>query len=398
MDRKSAPLRQARLSAGWSQEQAIVRFEALSRVMGIAAPTRSSLRTLLSVFENGHRQAPKQYWPVFRELYRATDIELGFQTSLEFPTLPAVPQLPIEDIERPTPEVIAYLTNIRAEHARADTLLGPRYLVAPVQSQMPLIERLCQAARSSERQAILYIGARFAEFCGWLYQDLGYTDSAIYWTDFALDYAAELGDARLIAYTLHRKSNIVTESGSPGHGLGLANAALRVSGPISPRIRAAALRQKARAHALLSEAAQFAQAIDGAMASASQEDAPDNPARFCTPSYVEMEAGISWLKLGKVDVATNVFRESLRTWPENAQIRDRGLCLSRLGTALAMEGDVDEAFKIAVEASDIAHSTGSARIGFQLAECVQTLRPQAERSILEELEHQISDSSRRVGP
>src|SRR6266542_2471580 len=68
-------LRQARLRRGWSQEQAIVRFESIARVLAVEIPARSSLRTLLSMFENNRRAVPAQYRPVFRELYRATDDE-----------------------------------------------------------------------------------------------------------------------------------------------------------------------------------------------------------------------------------------------------------------------------------------------------------------------------------
>src|SRR5258708_10250117 len=397
MDGHLALLKQARHSRGWSQEQAIVRVEALGRTMGIALPVRSSLRTLLSAFENGHRSVPEQYRPIFRELYRATDAELGFQkTGPTLLTLPVVPELPEPGAERPSPEIIAYLTNVRAEHAKADALLGPRYLIPTVQSQMPLIERLHQGARGSEREAILAVAARFAEFCGWLYQDSGRADTAIYWTNQALDYAHELNDARLIAYILQRKDNSVTEAGSPGHGPGLANAALKTATPLPPRIRAVTLRQQARAHALLSEASEFTHAIDQALTSASEDDSEglDNPARYCTPSYVIMDAGISWLELGRADIAVNVFRDSLRTWPENSQTRDRGLCLARLATALAMQGDVDEACKVTLEASSLARSTGSARIRSQLDAVYNHLKPlAATHSIIRELQDWLTNST-----
>src|SRR5215831_2044346 len=81
MQQQSHPLRLARQRQGWSQEQAIVRIEALARSMDIALPARSSLRTLLSMFENGHRSVPEQYRPILRELYRSTDQELGFTIS-----------------------------------------------------------------------------------------------------------------------------------------------------------------------------------------------------------------------------------------------------------------------------------------------------------------------------
>jgi hypothetical protein len=46
------------------------------------------------------------------------------------------------------------------------------------------------------------------------------------WTNRALDYALELGDERVIAYTLMRKAMIATEGGTPAQGLGIADAAL----------------------------------------------------------------------------------------------------------------------------------------------------------------------------
>jgi transcriptional regulator with XRE-family HTH domain len=123
MERHSHPLRQARHRHGWSQEQAIVRIEAIARSMGIVLPTRSSLRTLLSMFENGRRRVPEQYWPVLRELYRSTDEELGLKPSAGAHTdLPMLRVAPPGELARPTPEVLTYLLNILNEHIRADTL------------------------------------------------------------------------------------------------------------------------------------------------------------------------------------------------------------------------------------------------------------------------------------
>jgi hypothetical protein len=107
-----------------------------------------------------------------------------------------------------------------------------------------------------------------------------------------------------------------------------------------------------------------------------------------------MEAGISWVELGKPEVAASVFYDSLRAWPENTQTRDRGLCLARLATALAMQGNADEACKAALEASTVAHSTGSARIRSQLKAVYNHLKPIAvTRSLIEELERQFADSA-----
>ena len=57
----------------------------------------------------------------------------------------------------------------------------------------------------------------------------------------------------MVSYVLMRKSNIATDAGQPGHGLGLANAALKQHQQLTPRLRAVALRQRANAYAMFAE-------------------------------------------------------------------------------------------------------------------------------------------------
>lgn len=120
MNQQIALLKQARHSAGLSQEQVIVRIEGLGRAMGVALPARSSLRTLLSAYENGHRKVPEQHRPIFRELYHATDIDLGFQHQTTLLALPALPEANTANPGRPTREILAYLANVRAEQLRLE--------------------------------------------------------------------------------------------------------------------------------------------------------------------------------------------------------------------------------------------------------------------------------------
>jgi tetratricopeptide (TPR) repeat protein len=364
MDNESRLLARARKRRRWSQENAIVRFEKQGQAMGISIPARSSLRTLLSMFENGRRLVPVAYRPIFRELYRATDEELGFTRSGSQYPLPTPPSLSGGPSEYPPLDILGYLSNVLTEHIKADASLGPRYLVSAVQSQLPLIDRLCQLTRGADRQNVLVIGARFAQFCGWLYQDLGEPESASFWTGRALDYAYELNDPHFIAYTLMRKSNISTESGVPGHGLGLANAALNYSELLTPRLRAVCLRQRANAHAFLSERRDFEEAIEEAIQEATQgvtQDASDL-AEYCTPSYIEMEAGMSRALLGQADMAIEAFEHSLSAWLDDRQMRDRGVCLARLAAATASVGNVERACEAGEQALAIAQTTGSARV------------------------------------
>lgn len=49
------------------------------------------------------------------------------------------------------------------------------------------------------------------------------------WTDRALGHVQELDDPLLSSYVLMRKSNIATDAGHPGAGVGLVDAALRIN-------------------------------------------------------------------------------------------------------------------------------------------------------------------------
>lgn len=357
-------LAQARKRRGWSQENAIARFENLGRAMEVPIAARSSLRTLFSMFENGRRPVPEAYRPVFCELYRSAEEELGFGAAESQHSLPVPPPLPAIGPEGSSSDILDYLANVLAEYVKADALLGPRYLVPTVQSQLPIIDRIYQTSRGADRGHVLLVGARFAQFCGWLYQDAGDPAAANYWTSQALDYAIELNDAQIVAYVLMRKSNIATEAGTPGHGLGLVNAALNYSDVLTPRVRAVCLRQKANAHALLSEQQDFEGAIDQAFREASDglTQTVSDFASYCTPSYIEMELGMSRLKLGQAGVAAETFEHSLRDWSGNTQTRDRGVCLARLSAASATVGNIERACEAGELAVKIARTTGSARV------------------------------------
>jgi len=115
-DKKLQPLRQARLRRGWSQSQAITRFLAAAARIRVAVPAPSSMRALFSMYENGRREVPNAYRAVFRELYRASDDELGFTgragggatdpSPLELPAMRA--GAPPE----PTPELLGFLAEV----------------------------------------------------------------------------------------------------------------------------------------------------------------------------------------------------------------------------------------------------------------------------------------------
>jgi tetratricopeptide (TPR) repeat protein len=237
--------------------------------------------------------------------------------------------------------------------------------LAVVPRQIAFIEQRI-ASGSDVRDQLLYVASRYAEFVGWLNQDAGDLDAAMQWSTAALNFAKEAGDRRFISYVRMRKSNIASDARKLDLALTFACAALQDPGPLTPRIRAVALRQQAHAHALAGNQEGCARALDSAFRLA--EDAPDDPediARYCTTSYVEMEAAHCWVELGRPDKAVTTLQQGLAEWHPDFR-RDLGLCLARLAVAYASSERPDQAIAVAHQALTIASDTRSQRTARQL--------------------------------
>ena len=267
--------------------------------------------------------------------------------------------------------VIPVLTSLRAIHrgyVEADQVMGGMCITGPVEMQMPVLERVCEVARGADRAEVLRFACWFMEFAGWLFQDAGDVACAMRWTDRALDCALELGDQGVIAYTLMRKAMIATESGNAAQGLGIATTALARQEALTPRLRAVILRQRSYSHAVLGEVLASARDSDAAVvqAVAGEQQEEEDRAPYCTPSYVEMEAGASWVILGHPRTALPVLEKSREQWADHSQARDYALCVSRLATAYAAAGEAEQALAAAGEAMTLVQGLGSRRVAGQL--------------------------------
>lgn len=69
-------LRRARDERGLKQAAVLRAITERAAVSGLSIANPSSLKALLSAWENGHRSVPGQYRPLFRAIYGMTDDEL----------------------------------------------------------------------------------------------------------------------------------------------------------------------------------------------------------------------------------------------------------------------------------------------------------------------------------
>ncbi|WP_181970586.1 hypothetical protein [Kitasatospora xanthocidica] len=271
---------------------------------------------------------------------------------------------------------VNHLRGAMPGHYKAANLLGSRHALDAVTRHLQLLDRLQQAIGGRDRDELLTIGTRTAEFLGWLNQDLGDFDRALFWSDRAMEWAQEAGDDVMAAYVLFRKSNQATAQRNAQKAVSLARAAQRSVGA-THRIRALAAQQEAQGHALMGNP-RFAQAkfdeaheIAAAPDDSHADDALD--LAYCTPTYIEMQRANCLIELGDPHTAVGMLEAELQVLPPVYR-NDQGVYLSRLARAYAVSGEPEQAATAADRALSIAVDTESARAMSELTAAGKALQ------------------------
>src|SRR4051794_36253286 len=79
----STRLQEARRQRGYSAQDVITMLLGRAKMLGIPVMTESSLKTKLSVWENGRTAVSPTYQRLFRDIYGLTNEELGFPPELD---------------------------------------------------------------------------------------------------------------------------------------------------------------------------------------------------------------------------------------------------------------------------------------------------------------------------
>lgn len=277
---------------------------------------------------------------------------------------------------RADPAVVAYLSRVLAEHRRADDLIGPRRLIPLIREQIRAIEDLCAGSLPAVRAQLADIAAQYAQFLGWLYQDHGDADHALFWYDRTTEWALEADNGSMAATALSMKANQHVNLGQPERVVTLAQAAQSARWEASPGVRALAVQEEAyglgligqrdASHRKLDEIAELVDAF---------KRQPDNEPPwiyFFNEDFSVMQRASVLRDIGRAEEAIPMFERGLAALPAESQ-RERGQYLARLAYAHFMSGDAGHSLTVAEEAASLAVATTSTRTEQQLA----TLRSKA---------------------
>src|SRR6266545_2809152 len=150
------------------------------------------------------------------------------------------------------PGIVDALAAVLAGQRRTEDLLGSAPLIEPVEAQLSVVETLVIEARGGLRPGVVDIAAQWAQFYAWLHASNGKLTKADLMYDRAIVWAAEVGNANMVATAFNMKGHAAWLAGQVGPMLGLSRAAQRDG--TTPGVRALAAQQEARAHAILGDA------------------------------------------------------------------------------------------------------------------------------------------------
>jgi hypothetical protein len=232
-------------------------------------------------------------------------------------------------------DLVDNMAQLRLVLAAQDNMLDPGSVAPTAVLEIDILKRLSRAATGSARDNLMSLQATYAEFAGWLSDDLGDRKVGEYWTDRALEWAHEADNELIVVYVLMRKAQRAVEANDPAATISLAQAAQR-RGAITPRVRASAAQFEAQGHALRHDHGAFRDAIDraGGLVVAAPAATTGDWAPWCTPGYVDVYEAAGWMRLGEPVRAATVYEKALNDWSVEFQ-RDEGIHAGRLARAHA---------------------------------------------------------------
>ncbi|MCE3555510.1 helix-turn-helix domain-containing protein [Pseudonocardia sp. RS11V-5] len=386
----SSLLQEARHSRGWSSVKMRRELARAASRLGIPIASDASLRVLISRWENNRAVPDPVNQLLLQEVFGLDAESLGLSGERERDRIDSTGLVghAARHLAVPTP-VVDYFERQLKEHARFDNVAGPNFVLGTAICQLQQIEQLT----STRPCGLAALAAKYAEFTGWLHQDLGNDAVAVRLTCKAVDLAEMSGNSELTTYSRMRKANVLTAVGDLHLAASTAQRALVDAAEAFPQLMPVCLRQRALIAARLRDERGALEAIERAAGLADDDAArkgAEDLASYCTTSYVQMEAAHCLLLLRRPSAAEQACTAALEGWP-NALVRDRSLCLARRGIALVELHEFDEACHAALLALEGVRSAPSGRSLHAIRVIASRLRPLGRKPAVRELTDALAE-------
>jgi transcriptional regulator with XRE-family HTH domain len=382
MRRKRVLLVRARKAAGFTQEEAAYRL--------------SVDRSTIGRWESGETEPLPWLRPKLAKLLGVTLARLEELLAVDMQTDPAaeVGDRLDPDEQRHLAAALAgarrYLDHSVVTYFRRqldtcendDGAYGPTTTLPVVLGILGAIEQSAREVRLDVLLQLLSVGARGAEFAGWLYRDLHNPERAAWLYRRGTEWAQEASDAAIQGYIMLGKSQMAYDERDARRVLTLAQAAQYGPYQLPRHIRAAVTQLEARGLAMVGESlSTIERKLEDArllLAGATSDDDPDDHlSSYCNEGILTLREASCYLEAGKPRLAASLYRQVLST--DVLSRRDRGYFLARLTFSLALAGEPDDAATAGLEAAEIATATTSERTKRELMRSLVALKPWCDR-------------------
>lgn len=265
---------------------------------------------------------------------------------------------------------------------RAGQTISPSIVFPRAVVQASMLRSLASGTAGSGRNQFLLLGARFAEYAGWMAQESGADQAALWWTDKAVEMADSAGNSDLAAYALVRRGLIKLYQHDAKSTIDLARHA-QADTRVPPRIRGLAAQREAQGHALAGDYNRCRRALDraavlleAALQDTSSDDGPGVPILGPSNTLDQAAVATGWCMhdLGRAREATDIMAAEIARIPISAH-RARARYGTRLALAYTAAGDIDHACAVADHFLPDVEAVDSATIRTDLRLLVRTLAP-----------------------
>ncbi|MEV0680612.1 helix-turn-helix transcriptional regulator [Actinosynnema sp. NPDC050436] len=220
----------------------------------------------------------------------------------------------------------------------------PEVVLPTLVAQTQTLRGLAADASGRTRRDLLVLASRYAEYTGWMAQEAGRAEAALWWTDAAVDLAEAGGDDEVAAYSLVRQALVSMYARRSADTVALARRAYEHPAA-SPRVRGLASQREAQGHAIGGDTSACLRALDRAESLLDRVDDSDPSTRLGSTTLANpVRLTRAWClhDLGRSREAIEVFDRELSATPPGAR-RFRARWQARRTVSVALAGELDQA-------------------------------------------------------
>lgn len=273
---------------------------------------------------------------------------------------------------RPDPTTVDHLAQALTVQRHLEDSVGARPVLAPVLAGLTTVAQIRASADGELHDQLLSLESQYAQFAGWLHQDLDHRGESEQWYARALTQAHEAGDDSMVASILSMRANAAWGAGDPRRSVRLAEASCRQHA--TPGVLALSQQHLARGLAAAGDRDGCLRALDRSeqLFAQAQTRADREPAwiYFVDESRMRVQRALCLRDAGDHQASIHLFEQAIRALPAG-YARDRGTYTARLAVAYALAGERDAALAAAAEARHLATATGSERALAEVRRAVQ---------------------------